>query len=219
LETTTAQQRARAPESGEEVRVRILDAATNVFAERGYAAATTREIAARAGIGKRMLFYYFASKESVYRAVLERMVMSMVAIHEQFRAEPGPVGLADAAEGVTRFAAANLPALKVLLREIIDDGPCLPELVHDVLGPLFGEGSAEVARNMETGVFRRADPMHVLLNVGGLTLFYFLNLPLLSLLWDRDPLAPATLDERVAVVRDCLTHGLVGPGAKGRTSP
>jgi TetR/AcrR family transcriptional regulator len=218
MPTTTAET-ARATEGTDEVRTRILDAATEVFAERGYGAATTREIAARAGIGKRMLFYYFASKESVYRAVLERMVMSMVAIHEQFRAEPGPVGLAAAVEGVTRFAAANLPGLKVLLREIIDDGPCLPELARDVLGPLFERGGAEVARNMEAGVFRRADPMHVLLNVGGLTLFYFLNLPLLSLLWDRDPLAPATLDERVAVVRDCLLHGLAGPRTEERTSP
>jgi hypothetical protein len=35
-----------------------------LFAERGYGATTTREIALRAGIDKRMLFDYFASKEA-----------------------------------------------------------------------------------------------------------------------------------------------------------
>src|SRR5262249_26691775 len=99
--------RARATDAAPEsdVSTRILDPAQALFADRGYGAASTREIAERAGIGKRMLFYYFASKEAVYRAVLDRVVTGMVAIHHRFRAEPGPVGLADAMEGITLFAA------------------------------------------------------------------------------------------------------------------
>ena len=58
-----------APE-GDGIRPRILDAAERVFAARGYAGATTREIAAAARIRKRMLFYYFPSKDLLYRAVL-----------------------------------------------------------------------------------------------------------------------------------------------------
>ncbi|HKA29339.1 MAG TPA: TetR family transcriptional regulator, partial [Candidatus Binatia bacterium] len=166
------------------MRQRILDAAEAVFAERGYGAATTREIAGRAGIGKRMLFYYFASKEAVYRAVLDRVVGGMVAIHERFRTDPGPVGLAEAMEGITLFAAANLPAVRVLTREIMDGGPHMDELVREHLGPLFAAGAAEVARNMEQGIFRSADPMHVLVHVAGITLYYFQMLPLLERVWN-----------------------------------
>jgi hypothetical protein len=38
---------------------------------------------------------------------------------------------------------------------------------------------------------------------------------LLALIWDRDPLAPATLAERAVVVRQCLLNGLAGPAARG----
>jgi len=210
---------ARAADApGIDVRQRILDAAETVFAERGYGAATTREIAGRAGIGKRMLFYYFASKEAVYRAVLDRVVEGMVAIHQRFRTDPGPIGLAEAMEGITLFAAANLPAVRVLTREIMDGGPHVEELVREHLGPLFAGGAAEVARNMEQGIFRSTDPMHVLVNVAGITLYYFQMLPLLERVWKRDPLAPATLLERAAAVRECLLYGLLQPAAQGEAS-
>jgi len=201
-----------------DVRQRILDAAEALFAERGYGAATTREIAARAGIGKRMLFYYFASKEAVYRAVLERVVSGMVAIHQRFRSEPGPMGLADAMQGITLFAAANQSALRVLTREIMDGGPYLADLAREHLGPLFAAGTAEVARNMERGIFRAGDPMQVLIHVAGITLYYFQMVPLLAQIWDRDPLAPATLVERAAAARDCLLYGLLEPAAEGEAS-
>ena len=198
-----------------DTRQRVLDAAEAVFAERGFGGATTREIAERAGIAKRMLFYYFASKEAVYRAVLERVVGGMVGIHEQFRSDPGPIGLAEAMEGITHFAAANLPAVRVLTREMMDGGPYMAELAEQYLGPLFAAGATEVERNMDAGIFRPGDPMHVLINVAGLTLYYFQMLPLLERIWKRDPLAPATLTERGAAARDSLLYGLLQPAAQG----
>jgi TetR/AcrR family transcriptional regulator len=211
----TSSQTGRATADGEATRLRILDAAEAVFAERGYTGASTREIAVAAGIGKRMLFYYFPTKDALYRAVLERVIVGMAAIHERFRNEPGPLGLADAVGGVVQFAAANLRPLKLLMREIMDEGVHLPELSHDYLRPLFEQGAAEVARNMEEGVFRRGDPMHVVAGVGGLTLFYFLLVPLLRLVWNRDPLAADALAEQAAWAQLMLTQGLA-PGNEKR---
>jgi hypothetical protein len=54
-----------------------------------------------------------------------------------------------------------------------------------------------------------------MVNVGGLTLFYFLLVPLLKLVWDRDPLAPETLAERAKVVREWLVYGVANPVARG----
>ena len=206
--------RVKASPDGDAVRKRILDAAQELFAAHGYSGTTTREIAERAGIGKRMLFYYFATKDAMYRAVLERVVSGLVAIHQRVQLDPGPIGLAEAVEGIVHFAALNRAAITLCLREIMDDGPHLADLVRVHLRPLFAAGSQEVARNMQAGVFREADPMHVLLNVGGLTLFYFLNVPLLKLVWDRDPLSPQTVAERAAVVRDFMLDGLAGPAAR-----
>jgi AcrR family transcriptional regulator len=50
----------------------ILETATGEFAERGYAGARVDEIAARMRTTKRMIYYYFGSKEQLFVAVLER---------------------------------------------------------------------------------------------------------------------------------------------------
>lgn len=194
---------------------RILDAAEAVFAARGYHGASTREIAEAAGVGKRMLFYYFASKDDLYRAVLDRIAGAMSDIHGRFSGKPALEGLAAGVEAITRFAAAHGNAVRVLLREIMDDGPYVHELAHERLAPLFGAARGEVARSMAEGRYATGDPMHVLMSVGGLTLFYFMNLPLLAHLWDADPLDPAVLDERIRMTIDLLTHGLAGGAGRG----
>jgi TetR/AcrR family transcriptional regulator len=216
--STAATQRApRELPQADDIRGRILTAAEAVFAERGYAGATTREIAEHAGIGKRMLFYYFPNKDAVYRAVLERIIAGLVAIYEHTRSEPGPVGLADGIEAITHFTAQNLPAMKVWLREIIDAGPHLAELTERYIRPLYERAGQGVARNMESGAFRPGDPNHVLVHVGGITLFYFLITPMLRLISTRDPLDPDVLAERATAARDCLLHGLAGPATSKET--
>jgi AcrR family transcriptional regulator len=58
---------------GDETRLRIIHAAMELFGERGFAAASTREIAARAGVNAPALQYYFENKEGVYRACAEHI--------------------------------------------------------------------------------------------------------------------------------------------------
>jgi AcrR family transcriptional regulator len=53
------------------VRDRLVQAAVTLFATRGYAATSTREIVAAAGVTKPTLYYYFESKEGIFRAILE----------------------------------------------------------------------------------------------------------------------------------------------------
>src|SRR6476660_3109902 len=53
-------------------RAEILDVATREFADHGFAGARVDEIAARTRTTKRMLYYYFDSKEGLFGAVLER---------------------------------------------------------------------------------------------------------------------------------------------------
>ncbi len=52
------------------VRDKIRAVATELFAEKGYAATTTREICQRAGITKPVLYYYFGSKEQLFRELV-----------------------------------------------------------------------------------------------------------------------------------------------------
>lgn len=61
------------PESGmDETRQRILQAAAMVFAEKGYARATTRSLAAAAGVNEVTLFRHFGNKQNLFAAVMNQ---------------------------------------------------------------------------------------------------------------------------------------------------
>jgi len=58
---------------GDETRRRIIDAAIGLFGQHGFEGASTRDIAARAGVNAPALQYYFENKEGVYRACAETL--------------------------------------------------------------------------------------------------------------------------------------------------
>lgn len=58
---------------GDETRHRIIEAAVELFGEHGFEGASTRDIAARAGVNAPALQYYFENKEGVYRACVEAL--------------------------------------------------------------------------------------------------------------------------------------------------
>ena len=63
------QQRDTVEDQG--ARQRLLDAAIALFAENGYAATSVREIVSKAGVTKPVLYYYFGSKEGLFRAIID----------------------------------------------------------------------------------------------------------------------------------------------------
>ncbi|TAM51890.1 MAG: DUF1956 domain-containing protein [Paraburkholderia sp.] len=67
---------------GEETRLRIIHAAIELFGEHGFVAASTREIAARAGVNAPALQYYFENKEGVYQACAEHLAAEVWVIFE-----------------------------------------------------------------------------------------------------------------------------------------
>ncbi len=59
------------PQTGPDVRERLIQAGTALFARKGYAATSVREIVARAGITKPVLYYHFKNKEGLFRAIMD----------------------------------------------------------------------------------------------------------------------------------------------------
>jgi AcrR family transcriptional regulator len=127
---------------GERTAERILDAAEALFAERGYAGATLRDVAARVGLRNPSLYNHFASKEALYRAVLERGIGPVLETLNQFL-EPG--------------AATYLDSRRVLQRvmELLGRHPSLPRLIeHEVLAG--GERLTPILRDWLVPAFARA---------------------------------------------------------------
>ena len=68
-------------------RQRLLETATALFAEKGYAGTSVREIVGRAGVSKPVLYYYFKSKEGLFYAILEWAVdVQQSVLNEIFEA-------------------------------------------------------------------------------------------------------------------------------------
>jgi TetR/AcrR family transcriptional regulator len=57
--------------SGKNPKRRLIDAAIALFAEKGYASTSVKEIVAQADVSKPVLYYYFGSKEGMFHAILD----------------------------------------------------------------------------------------------------------------------------------------------------
>lgn len=138
---------------------RILDAAAHIFGELGYRAATTNDIAARAGISIGSLYQYFPNKDALLVALADRHVEEVSAVLD--------VALAD--------AAARRPSLDQLATELIGlvvhlhesdrlhlllahEAPRTPELAQR-LRVLFDRISTAVADHLERATPAMVDPL------------------------------------------------------------
>ena len=70
-------------EAGGEVRGRLLAGATGLFASKGYASTTVREIVERAGVTKPVLYYYFRSKEGIYLELMREPFGKFASLVEE----------------------------------------------------------------------------------------------------------------------------------------
>lgn len=68
---------AAAAQAAGESRERILEAALQAFAEKGFDGGSTREIASRAGVNHGLIPYYFGSKEKLWRACVDRAFLQI----------------------------------------------------------------------------------------------------------------------------------------------
>ncbi|MCA2323086.1 TetR/AcrR family transcriptional regulator [Mycobacterium intracellulare] len=73
MTTTSARGRGKPPTGRAEVAAAILDAATELFAERGPAATSIRDIAARSNVNHGLVFRHFGTKEQLVGAVLDHL--------------------------------------------------------------------------------------------------------------------------------------------------
>jgi len=71
------------------VRHALLRAGINLFAEKGYAGSSVREIVSLAGVTKPVLYYYFQSKEGLFQAILDSAAEEQEVILEEALEKPG----------------------------------------------------------------------------------------------------------------------------------
>lgn len=79
---TRAWQTAKLTPKGERTRARIVDAAARLIAERGVADTTIEDVKAAAAVSGSQLYHYFADKDGLVHAVIDRQADAIVATQE-----------------------------------------------------------------------------------------------------------------------------------------
>lgn len=132
----------------------LLDAATKVFAERGYHACRVGDIAAEAGVAYGLLYHYFESKGEVLRTIFRETWSEMLGTIEGIEATGGP-----ARDQVRRVAAVVLGSWKAnpnLIRLLVREVARGPQLEHEIeeIRLAFDALERIVRRGIGSGEFR-----------------------------------------------------------------
>ena len=156
------------------VEQRLLAAAIQLFTERGYTATSVREIVERAGVTKPALYYHFASKESLYLAILDDLARYADEVIAESRPPGGPVR-----ERLEKFLVAMFEAFEekkasVRLINAVFWGPAQGappfdfRTFHDKLLVVMQE---IVREGIAAGELRAADPADMTLALMGVLSF------------------------------------------------
>jgi len=131
-------QRHRAPEA---VRTAILDAALQLFADRGFAETSLRDISAASGVSHPLILHHFGSKEELYSAVKRRVVEGYAQrFPAAARTLNRPLSLRAEMKRIMTYLGENELALKLCARTRVDGDhqvwpgePDLMDLLHQRL--------------------------------------------------------------------------------------
>ncbi len=145
--------RTATAESGPDTGEKILAAALEAFAEKGFDGASTREIAARAGVTLGLLQYYFGGKAKLWQAAVDRAFASLREGLEAVLADPRPRDVRERLRllirGQVGFVGRSPEFVRLMHDEGKRRGPRMRWLVdrhvkplYDLLLPLLEEAQA-----------------------------------------------------------------------------
>lgn len=150
-----------------ETRERIIRAATKLFAKRGFAATTTRDIARLAKVNDALIYYYFGRKQDLYWTVLEearRDSQFMESLRETLHNETnGQVAVAKLFDCIVEHVNGDDTLLRLLLFTGIQEGGSFRGLsrrffkVH--LHTSYDLVASYVAKQIRNGKFRNVNPV------------------------------------------------------------
>ncbi|HTD24504.1 MAG TPA: TetR family transcriptional regulator [Terriglobales bacterium] len=200
-----------------ETRSAILGAAMHEFAEEGIAGARMEAIAAAAGVNKALLHYYFHDKERLYGEALDHVfaTLSQRMTEVLDRDLPPQEKIMAYAAAHFDFIAASPIYPRMVQREMMRAGrhgsPHMRRIAERYLRPIFARVMVLLREGIERRQFRRVDPMHFVLSLIAMNVFYFSSAPMIAFVTGRNPLTPQHIAERRAAVLDVVATTLLLP--------
>jgi TetR/AcrR family transcriptional regulator, regulator of cefoperazone and chloramphenicol sensitivity len=157
-----------ATDRGERARTRLIGEAARIFAEKGYASTSTREICAAARLNVAAIHYHFGGKEGLYREVLLGPIRQLTGAFDGFDDPALPLAEAlrrmlGAFVGVAAEAGAAADAhaeqgLRLHLREMVEPSPLYAATVAQHIVPHHEAMARMLGRHI--GVTANDDDVH-----------------------------------------------------------
>jgi AcrR family transcriptional regulator len=179
---------------------KILDAAEHLFATKGFSATTIKQIAAESHQNSALIYYYYDSKATLYRHILERLVGRIsgeAAARITHQSDPISVVRAVVESQVAVFAAnPHLPAL--MARELIDWKAAHAEpAIRSLAAGLFDRLRLAVEEGQRAGLFETTiNPRFAAISVIAQVGYLLLASPVSGILLGRGPDGPTADDVR-----------------------
>lgn len=196
----------------EGTRRNIIEVATGEFAQRGLSGARIDEIAAKTRCSKRMIYYYFESKEGLYLRVLEAAYGEMRAFEASLELDDLPPR--EALERLVRFTFdhhnSHEDFIRLVMIENIHHGEYLaqsPTIQKQNLAAIDAV-SRLLDRGVREGAFRAGiDPVELHWKISALCFFNVSNRATFSRIFKRDLGSPQSLASlREGVVEMIVRH-------------
>ena len=201
-------------------RGRILEAARELFARRGFDGASTRDIAERAGVNLAMLGYYYGGKELLYRRVVAGQFAALI---RELTAElPAKLSPEEFVLGQVRRMVSLLRRhpdwVQLVRRELADGGERLRSVLFDLgdAGPIgaLQEMVRAYSEAAGRGKLRRLPPRTVVQFIISLAYGILFVLPLFQAVGGEDFDDEKLWSERLQGFDAIIRHGLEAPGRK-----
>jgi len=199
----------------ERTRAEILEVATREFAENGYSGARVDEIAEQTRTTKRMLYYYFASKEGLYTEVLERAYSDIRAAEQSVDVEH-----LDPLAAIRRLAEltfdhheAHPDFIRLVSIENIHRAEHMRASGRfaDLNMPAIDRIARILERGRAEGTFTRdADAVDVHMLISAYCVFRIANRHTWETLFNRDLLDPETREHHRTMLGDIVVDYLTG---------
>ena len=148
----------------------LLDAALDLFVEKGFAATRSEEVAARAGVSKGTLFLYFPSKEELFKAVIRENLSGRFAEwNEEFETFEGST--ADMVRYCMRVWWERIGATRAsgITKLIISEARNFPDIAafyqQEVIRPGTDLIRRILLRGVERGEFRAIDVEYTVFSI------------------------------------------------------
>ena len=164
------QRRTRIQEAKEE---QILEAALEVFSMHGFRGATIDQIAEVAGMSKPNLLYYFRTKETMHRALIERVLDTWLDPLREFDAEGNPE--AEIRSYIRRKLemARDFPReSRLFANEVLRGAPLIEDELKGPLKQLVDEKAEVIRAWAKAGKIAKCDPYHLIFSIWSTTQHY-----------------------------------------------